>query len=587
MTGLAPVDSTHSGSLTRASRFPIAVLKETPADAEIVSHQLMLRAGLIRRTAAGVYTWLPMGMRVLNKVQEIVRSSMNRHGAMEVLMPVLNPGELWHQSGRWDDYGPDLMRLADRHGREFCLGPTHEEIITETLRHELHSHAQLPCNFYQIQTKFRDEIRPRFGVMRGREFIMKDAYSFHVSQESMDEGYQAMHDAYCEIFDRLGIDYIAVRADSGNIGGSLSHEFQMLAGSGEDVVVCSDASDYAANLEFAEALAPALPAGEGGEPLRRVATPGCVTIDDVCAHLDIPPERTVKILALAGDDGAPAVAVALRGDHSLAELKLARLGLGVAQPIQLIKDDALADSGLVPGSMAPFDLPIPLLVDRDAAALSDFVCGSGEIDVHCTGANWARDVGEIQVHDLRNVCEGEPSPDGSGRLVFRRGIEVGHIFQLGTKYSEVFGLRVQGSDGESITPLMGCYGLGVTRVVAAAIEQNHDARGIVWPQPMAPFQVVVVLLNPGADSALAERAEALGRSLAEAGCEVLLEDTDERPGAKFASTELLGIPHRLVVSARNIEAGEIEYRSRSAEQSEQWPIDEVLGRLLERLRAQT
>ncbi|MBF2754789.1 MAG: proline--tRNA ligase [Gammaproteobacteria bacterium AqS3] len=570
--------------MTRASRFPIAVLKETPSDAEIVSHQLMLRAGLIRRAASGVYTWLPMGMRVLNKVQEIVRSSMNRHGAMEVLMPVLNPGELWRHSGRWDDYGPDLMRLTDRHGREFCLGPTHEEIITDTLRQELHSHAQLPCNFYQIQTKFRDEVRPRFGVMRGREFIMKDAYSFHTSQECMDEGYQAMHDAYCEIFDRLGIDYIAVRADSGNIGGSLSHEFQMLAESGEDVIVCSDTSDYAANLEFAEALPPELPAGDGSESLERVATPGCTTIDDVCTHLNVPPERTIKILALAGSDDAPAVAVALRGDHSLAELKLARLNLGVAQPVQLLEGEALAGLGLVPGSIAPFDLPIPLVVDRDAAALSDFVCGAGAPDMHCTGVNWARDVGEIQVHDLRNVCEGEPSPDGSGKLVFRRGIEVGHIFQLGTKYSDALGLRVLGADGKPITPLMGCYGLGVTRVVAAAIEQNHDEQGIVWPQPMAPFHVVVVLLNPAGRRALTECAEALGQSLAEAGCEVLLEDTEERAGAKFASTELLGIPHRLVVSERNVEAGEIEYRSRSAEQSEQWPIQEAAQRLLRRLR---
>ena len=547
----------------RTSELLLATIKETPADATVISHQLMLRAGMIRKLASGLYTWLPLGLRVLRKVEAVVREEMNRSGAQEVLMPVVQPAELWQESGRWEQYGPELLRLNDRHARPFCLGPTHEEVITELARNELQSCHQLPANFYQIQTKFRDEIRPRFGIMRAREFIMKDAYSFHISQESLQQTYDAMYATYSRIFDRLGLEYRAVIADTGSIGGKAPHEFHVLADSGEDAIAFSDASDYAANVEMAEAVAPAAPRPPAGAPLTEVATPGVHSIDEVARFLGVDAAQTVKTLIVRGDRAEqPLVALALRGDHTLNEIKAGKLP-GVANPLTLVEGDALRQGlGCGAGSLGPLGLDIPLFVDRAAAALADFSCGANRDGYHLTGANWERDGALGEVADLRDVVEGDPAPDGRGQLVIKRGIEVGHIFQLGTKYSEAMNASVQNEAGEKQLMTMGCYGIGVSRVVAAAIEQHHDDAGICWPVSIAPFTWAIVPLNLHKSPAVAKLALRLYDDLRRLGVEVLLDDRDERPGVKFADMELIGIPHRLVIGERSIKDGKLEYRGR-------------------------
>jgi len=554
----------------RASRYLIATQKETPADAEIISHQLMLRAGLIRKLAAGLYTWLPMGLRTLRKVERIVREEMDRSGAQELLMPAVQPAELWRESGRWDEYGGELLRMNDRHGREFCFGPTHEEVITDLIRNELKSYKQLPANFFQIQTKFRDERRPRFGVMRAREFIMKDAYSFHISAESLDETYQLMHRTYCAIFDRLGLDYRPVQADSGAIGGSGSQEFHVLASSGEDAIVFSTDSDYAANIEKAEAVAPAGERPAPSQVMTEVATPGQRTIADIVGFLKSDATHTVKTLLVKAEAEAGAeegsdpglVALILRGDHTLNEIKAENLA-GVADPLTMATDEEiLRATGCEPGSIGPVNLSVPVIVDRSAAHLADFVCGANKNDVHLTGVNWQRDLPLGRVEDLRNVVEGDASPCGQGTLEIRRGIEVGHIFKLGNKYSKALNATVLDENGKTATMDMGCYGIGVSRIVAASIEQNHDDRGIIWPDAIAPFRVAVVLLNGHKSPTVAEAGEKLYQQLQEAGYDVLLDDRNERPGVKFADMELTGIPHRFVVSDRGLEAGTLEYKGR-------------------------
>ena len=554
----------------RASRYLIATQKETPADAEIISHQLMLRAGLIRKLAAGLYTWLPMGLRTLRKVERIVREEMERSGAQELLMPAVQPAELWQESGRWEEYGGELLRMNDRHGREFCFGPTHEEVITDLIRNELKSYKQLPANFFQIQTKFRDERRPRFGVMRAREFIMKDAYSFHISAESLDETYQLMHRTYCAIFDRLGLDYRPVQADSGSIGGSGSQEFHVLASSGEDAIVFSSGSDYAANIEKAEAVAPAGDRPAPSQAMAEVATPGQRTIADITRFLKGDVTQTVKTLLVKAEAKVDAeegsdpglVALILRGDHTLNEIKAEKLA-GVAEPLTMATDEEiLRATGCEPGSIGPVNLSVPVIVDRSAAHLADFVCGANKNDVHLTGVNWQRDLPLGRVEDLRNVVDGDPSPCGQGTLEIRRGIEVGHIFKLGNKYSKALNATVLDENGKTAIMDMGCYGIGVSRIVAASIEQNHDDRGIIWPDAIAPFRVVVVLLNGHKSPTVAEAGEKLYQQLQEAGYDVLLDDRNERPGVKFADMELTGIPHRFVVSDRGLEAGTLEYKGR-------------------------
>ena len=546
----------------RTSRFPLQTLKDTPADAEIVSHRLMLRAGLIRRLASGLYTWLPLGLRVLRKVEAIVRDEMDRAGALEVLMPAVQPAELWQESGRWDKYGPELLRLKDRHQRDFCFGPTHEEIITDLARAELRSYRQLPVNFYQIQTKFRDEIRPRFGVMRAREFLMKDAYSFHADHASLQQTYEAMHAAYSRIFRRCGLNFRAVLADTGSIGGSASHEFHVLADSGEDAIAFSDASDYAANVELAEAVAPAGGRPAPAAPLASVDTPGQHSIDEVSRFLGVAPSRTAKTLIVEGTAPGTVVALVLRGDHELNAIKAEKLP-GVASPVRLASDEAVrAAAGCPPGSVGPVDLPIPVIVDRAAAALADFVCGANRDGEHLTGVNWGRDLPEPAVADLRNVVAGDPSPDGRGSLVIARGIEVGHIFQLGTKYSEAMKATVLDEQGRNVTMIMGCYGIGVSRVVGAAIEQHNDDKGIVWPVGIAPFQVVLVPMQYHRSQRVREETERLYQELQNVGIDVLLDDRDARPGVMFADAELIGIPHRVVVGERGIDDGKVEYRGR-------------------------
>jgi len=568
----------------RLSAYPIQNLKEVPADAEVVSHRLMLRAGLIRRVAGGLFTWLPMGLRVLRKVERVIREEMDRAGALEILMPVAQPAELWVESGRWGQFGPELLRFKDRHERDMVLGPTHEEVVTELARRELRSYRQLPVNFYQIQTKFRDEIRPRFGVMRAREFSMKDAYSFHADDASLAEGYRAMYDAYTAIFTRLGLRFRAVHADTGAIGGSASQEFHVLADSGEDAIVFSDGDDYAANLELAEAVAPPGPRRAPGEPMKEVATPRARTIADVSRQLGIEPSRLVKTLVVEGADGG-LVALVIRGDHELNAVK-AQKQPGVASPLRMADAARItAVVGCEPGSLGPVGLKIPVIADRAAAAAADFVCGANRADAHLTGVNWGRDLPEPAVADLRNVVDGDPSPTGRGRLSVTRGIEVGHIFQLGRKYSEAMGATVQGEQGASIVMPMGCYGIGVTRIVAAAIEQNHDDKGIAWPAPLAPFQVVLVGLNWEKSARVRETALALYRELGAAGVEVLLDDRDARPGVKFADAELIGIPHRVVVSDRGIESGRLEYRHRRATENEEFPMAEAASFIRSRIAA--
>jgi prolyl-tRNA synthetase len=568
----------------RASRYLIATQKETPADAEIISHQLMLRAGLIRKLASGLYTWLPAGLKVLRKVEKIVRDEMDKSGAQEVLMPAIQPAELWQESGRWDFYGGELLRINDRHGRDFCFGPTHEEVITDLVRNELKSYKQLPANFYQIQTKFRDERRPRFGVMRAREFLMKDAYSFHLDTESLNETYQLMHRTYCAIFDRLGLDYRPVQADSGAIGGSASHEFHVLASSGEDDIVFSTGSDYAANIEKAEAVAP-----EGERPapsaqMEEVATPDQKTIAEVSEFLGLAANRTVKTLVVKGEADEQGqsglIALVLRGDHTLNDIKAENLA-GVAEPLTMATDDEIkAATGCEPGSLGPVGLELPVIVDRSAAHLADFVCGANRNGYHLKGVNWERDLPMARVEDIRNVVEGDPSPDGQGTLEIRRGIEVGHIFKLGNKYSQAMNATVLDENGKSTILEMGCYGIGVSRIVAAAIEQNHDEQGIIWPEAIAPFEVALVTLNAHKSDVVREAGEKLYEQLRQAGFDVILDDRNERPGVKFADMELMGIPHRIVVSERGLKAGTLEYKGRRDADKQDIPLEEALPFLL-------
>jgi prolyl-tRNA synthetase len=566
----------------RLSQYPINTTKETPAEAEVLSHQLMLRAGLIRRLAAGLYSWLPMGLRSLQKVERIVREEMNRAGAFELVMPVFQPAELWQESRRWVEYGPELLRLKDRHQRDFVAGPTHEEVITDIARRDLKSYRQLPVNFYQIQTKFRDEVRPRFGVMRAREFIMKDAYSFHLDEPSLREGYRAMYDAYTRIFTRTGLTFRAVRADSGAIGGDVSQEFHVLAPSGEDAIVFSDGDDYAANLEAAAALPPPGTRPAPREPLRRVPTPGVHTIGELAGFLQVDPARCVKTLIVDGREGE-VVALVLRGDHELNAVKAQKLP-GIVSPLALSSAArVLAATGSEPGSVGPVGLRCRVYADHSALALADFVCGANASDEHLTGVNWDRDAPGASAADLRKVVEGDPSPSGTGRLRVARGIEVGHIFQLGTKYSEPMKATVLDEAGRETLLHMGCYGIGVTRVVAAAIEQNHDERGIIWPQPIAPFQVVLIPLNLQKSDRVREVSDRLYAELTGAGIEVLYDDRDARPGVKFADAELLGIPHRLVVAERGLAAGRLEYRARRDSESTEFPQDETLAFMRARL----
>ena len=564
----------------RWSRYPINTVKETPSEAEVISHQLMLRAGLIRRLAAGIYTWTPFGLRTLRKVEQIIREEMDRAGALEVLMPAVQPAELWQESGRWEQYGPELLRLKDRHQRDFVIGPTHEEVITDLARRELKSYRQLPVNFYQIQIKFRDEIRPRFGVMRGREFVMKDAYSFHLDQTSLQEGYDLMRDAYVRMFTRMGLEFRPVKADTGSIGGTASEEFQVLADSGEDAIAVSDGPDhYAANLELAPALPPSGSRPAANASMQKVATPGQKAIEDVAAFLKVPTQRTLKLLMVEGSEGG-VVALAIRGDHELNAIKAQKLP-GVANPLRMASREAvLAATGCEPGFLGPVGLKCPLYADHAALTLADFVCGANEVDHHLTNVNWGRDLPEPTAADLRNVIEGDPSPGGSGQLRIRRGIEVGHIFQLGRKYSESMQATVLDEAGKPIVMYMGCYGIGVTRIVAAAIEQNHDAAGIIWPEPIAPFTVVLVPLNAAKSEKVRTLSEQLYATLQQSGIDVLLDDRDARPGVKFADAELMGIPHRLVISDRGIDSGKLEYRHRRASANEEWPADEVVNRLI-------
>ncbi|HET6726122.1 MAG TPA: proline--tRNA ligase, partial [Gammaproteobacteria bacterium] len=550
----------------RLSQFPVFTVKETPADAEIVSHQLMLRAGLIRRLAAGLYTWMPWGLKVLRKVEAVVREEMNRAGALEILMPAVQPAELWRETDRWDKYGPLLLRMRDRGEREYCFGPTHEEVITDLVRREIRSYKELPVSFYQIQTKFRDEIRPRFGVMRSREFIMKDAYSFHLDESSLQDTYDRMHEAYSRIFTRLGLDFRAVRADSGDIGGNFSHEFHVLADSGEDAIVFSDGSDYAANVEMAEAQAPAGPRPAAAQAMAVVDTPDCRTIEQVARYLDVAPARCVKTLIVEGADGG-LVALLLRGDHALNHIKVEKLA-AVAKPLTLASAERVREElGSEPGYIGPVGLDIPIVADRETLALADFVCGANSGGQHRVGVNWQRDLAEPEATDLRNVVAGDASPDGQGRLAMARGIEVGHIFQLGTKYSEKMRATVLDADGRERTLLMGCYGIGVGRTVAAAIEQNHDERGIIWPEALAPFTVAVLPLNRKKSPDVAAAADKLYDDLRTAGIDALIDDRNLRPGVMFGDADLLGIPHRVVLSGRSLGAGTVEYKGRRDQDS--------------------
>jgi prolyl-tRNA synthetase len=545
----------------RISRFFLSTSKEAPAEAELVSHRLMLRAGLIRRLGSGLYTWMPLGLRVLRKVEAIVREEMDRAGAVELLMPAVIPAELWQESGRWEVFGPQLLKIKDRHQRDFLFGPTHEEVITDIARKEIRSYRQLPVNFYQIQTKFRDEIRPRFGVMRAREFLMKDAYSFHADEASLDETYRLMHATYTRIFTRLGLGFRAVAADTGAIGGSGSHEFHVLADSGEDAIAFCPDSDYAANVELAEALAPDAPRPAPGQPLQKLPTPGQHTIDEVCNYLRVPAERVVKTLIVRGEAGL--VALLLRGDHELNEVKAAKLP-GVKQPLEFAGEAEIrAQLGCGVGSLGPVGLRIPVWADRSVAVMADFVCGANVDGYHLTGVNFHRDLPEPQVADLRNVVAGDPSPDGRGRLEICRGIEVGHIFKLGSKYSQAMNAQFLDEQGKSRVAVMGCYGIGVSRIVGAAIEQGHDDRGIVFPQAIAPFELAIVPLGYRRNEDVRKAADNLYDRMLAAGIDVVLDDRDERPGVMFADMELIGVPHRVVISERGLKEGQLEYQGRT------------------------
>lgn len=566
----------------RVSRFPLSTLRETPTDAEIVSHQLMLRAGLIRRLSSGLYTWLPMGLRVLQRVERIIREEMNRTGALEVLMPAVQPAELWQESSRWEKYGPELLRICDRHEREFCFGPTHEEVITDLFRREIRSYKQLPINYYQIQTKFRDEIRPRFGVMRAREFLMKDAYSFHLRLDCLTREYAKMHQAYCRIFERTGLAFKAVEADTGAIGGNLSHEFMVLADSGEDAIAVDEQNGYAANVELAPTLPAQGPRPEPTEQLEKVATPGQRTIAQVSEYLAVPSSRSIKILIVEGAQG-DLVALLLRGDHELNKQK-AQKHPAVASPLTMASAARVeGELGCPFGSLGPVDLPsIRLVADHAAAQVSDFVCGANQEGYHLRGVNWGRDLPEPETGDLRNVEEGDPTPSGEGTLTIRRGIEVGHIFQLGETYSEAMGATVLDEQGNERTVTMGCYGIGVSRVVAAAIEQNHDENGIRWPDPIAPFQVALMAIKAEQPD-IAEAAEAIYGELSASGIDVIYDDRDARPGVKFADMELIGIPHRIVVSPKCLQEDAVEYKGREDQDPSMVPREEIITWLKNRI----
>ena len=565
----------------KSSDYLISTVKEAPNDAKIISHQLMIRAGLISKLASGLYSYLPIGLKIIQKVEKIIREEMNRSMALELLMPVAQPAELWQESKRWEEYGPELLRFQDRHERDFCMGPTHEEVITNIAKQYIRSYKQLPINFYQIQTKFRDEIRPRFGVMRSREFIMKDAYSFHMDEESLGETYQVMHQTYCKIFDRLGLDYRPVLADSGAIGGDSSHEFHVLAESGEDAICFSDSSDYAANIERAETL----PQGDPDAPaeeLKIVKTPNVKTINDVCSLLNLKPESSIKTLVVVGEEDN-LVAIVLRGDHELNEVKASKIE-GIKQPLQMAdEDEVVKQLGCNFGSIGVVNLDIPILVDYAAACLSDFVCGANENDKHYTGVNWERDVKQITSCDLRNIVAGDPSPDGQGFIEIKRGIEVGHIFQLGTKYSDSMSANVIGEDGRAVNMNMGCYGIGVTRIIAASIEQNHDDRGIIFPKAIAPFELVIVPINYNKSSRVRELADQLYNDCQKNNIDVLLDDRKERPGIMFADSELLGIPHRFVISDTHADNGKIEYKSRAQSEKDEIDFNDAVSFIIEKL----
>lgn len=565
----------------RASRFHFNTTKEAPSDAEIISHQLMIRAGLIRRLSSGLYSWLPLGLRIMRKVEAVIREEMNAAGGIEVLMPAIHPAELWEESGRWQKYGPELLRLQDRHQRDYCIGPTHEEVITDIARRELKSYRQLPINFYQIQTKFRDEIRPRFGVMRSREFIMKDAYSFHVNAASLSETFEDMHLAYCRIFDRLGLEYRPVDADSGAIGGAKSREFHVLADTGEDALAHSSDSDYAANVEKAEALTEDT-RGTAGKPMETIDTPGAHTMQSLAEFLSIDLETTLKTLLVKGSE-SPVVALVLRGDHDLNEIKATNLP-EVMAPLTFASEEELRDvAGCSPGSIGPVNLGIPVIADRSAAVLSDFVCGANEDGKHLLNVNWERDLHEPEIADIRNVVQGDPSPCGKGKLNIVRGIEVGHIFELGETYSEAMAATVLDENGKTVAMHMGCYGVGVGRVVAAAIEQNNDDRGIIWPNALAPFEVVISPIHMQKSPAVESAAHDLYQKLLEAGIDVLFDDRKARPGVMFAEMELIGVPHRLVLSDRALEEGTIEYKGRLDSESQNIPLADVVSFLLGQL----
>ena len=550
----------------KTSNFFIPTLREAPSEAEISSHRLMLRAGLVRQLASGIYTWLPLGLRVLRKVEAVIREEMDLAGAQEVLMSSVQPAELWKESTRWEAYGPELLRFTDRHDRDFCLGPTHEEIITDLVRGEITSYKQLPCNLYQIQMKFRDEIRPRFGIMRAREFLMKDAYSFHIDADSLEETYQKMHATYCKIFDRLGLEYRAVIADTGNIGGSKSHEFHVLADSGEDRIAFSSLGNYASNIEMTPVTMDTSEPLSGTEVMKTVETPQQQTVREVCDFLNTPLSKCLKTLVLEGSKGN-LIAIVLRGDHDLNVVKAQKLD-EVATPLRFAEpDEILATIGCPPGSIGPVGLPVDILVDQDAALASDFICGANKHGYHLTGVNWTRDLPSPKVFDLREVATGDLAPDGLGTLDIKKGIEVGHIFQLGTKYSSAMKASVLNENGKAVTMTMGCYGLGVSRIVSAAIEQNNDSKGIIWPKQMAPFYCAIVPINMHKSPSVLQKATVLYETLSKEGYEVLFCDKPERPGVMFTDLELIGVPHRLVLTERGLAKDVIEYKGRTSEET--------------------
>ena len=571
----------------RASQYLIATKKESPADAEVISHQLMLRAGMIRKVASGLYSWLPLGLRVFRKVENIVRQEMDKAGAMELLMPVVQPADLWEESGRWGQFGPELLRIRDRHDREFCLGPTHEEVITHLVRNEISSYKQLPANFYQIQTKFRDERRPRFGVMRTREFCMKDAYSFHSSNESLQETYDLMYQTYSNIFERTGLVFRAVLADTGSIGGSHSHEFHVLADSGEDAIVFSTESEFAANIEKAEALPSSEPNKKGTQQRQEVATPNTHSIEEVCQSLSVDAKQTVKtlIVSVEDEDGEKKLhGLVVRGDHELNEVKAQKI-LGMDTELTFASEQQVLDQLNCPvGSLGPVDLDIPLIVDHSAAALTDFVCGANRDGYHLIGVNWETDCNIETQADIRNVVAGDPSPDGKGVLEIKRGIEVGHIFQLGTKYSEAMNATVLNENGKEQVMTMGCYGIGVSRIVAAAIEQNHDENGIIWPAAIAPFQIALVPINMHKSDRVKQACEDLYSELTAAGFDVLFMDEQKaRLGSMLADIELIGIPHRIVIGDRGLDEGKIEYRDRTESDNQHIDVENLMAFIADKL----